>query len=78
MFILSSEAHLFVQNTDQTYRSYPQRWSLVLSVALLNIANYSHWISFASVNSKAAIFYEVSTDDITRYLNILHLEIELG
>jgi len=51
---------------EKVYRSYPQRWSLVASVAFLNIANYSHWISFASVSSKAAIFYQVSPDDITR------------
>jgi len=53
-------------NLGQTYRSYPQRWALVFSVALLNIANHSHWISYASVNSKAAIFYQVSVDEITR------------
>ncbi len=33
---------------------------MVFSVALLNVANYAHWISFASVNSMAAAFYQVS------------------
>ena len=42
------------------YKSYPERWWLVASVALLNVANEAHWISFASVNSKAAVFYQVS------------------
>ena len=42
------------------YKSYPERWWLVASVALLNMANEAHWISFASVNSKAAVFYQVS------------------
>ena len=42
------------------YKSYPERWWLVASVALLNVANDAHWISFASVNSKAAVFYQVS------------------
>lgn len=41
------------------YKSYPERWWLVASVALLNVANDAHWTSFASVNSKAAVFYKV-------------------
>ena len=41
------------------YKSYSERWWLVASVSLLNVANYAHWISFASVNSKAAVFYQV-------------------
>ncbi len=45
--------------SSSSYKSYSQRWWLLASVALLNIANYAHWISFASVNSKAAVFYQV-------------------
>ena len=48
------------------YKSYPERWGLLIIVALLNIANCAHWISFGSVNSKAAIFYQKNVDDITR------------
>ena len=40
------------------YRSYPSRWLLLLSVLLLTLANYSHWIAFAAVMSKAAHFYQ--------------------
>ena len=47
--------------SQSSYKSYSQRWWLLASVALLNIANYAHWISFASVNSKAAVFYQVKT-----------------
>ena len=42
------------------YKSYPERWWLVASVALLNVASDAHWTSFSSVNSKAAVFYQVS------------------
>ncbi len=42
------------------YHSYSSRWLLLTSVSLLNVANYSHWISFASVRSRAAHFYRVS------------------
>ena len=48
------------------YRSYPERWGLVLTVTLLNVANCAHWISFGSVNSKAAVFYHKKVEDITR------------
>ena len=53
---------------ETVYISYSQRWWLVASVALLNIANNAHWISFASVHSKAAVFYQV----IRRMLEQMH------
>ena len=34
------------------YRSYARRWCLLWTVTLLNVANYAHWISYASVYSK--------------------------
>ena len=52
---------LGIKNESSSYKSYSQRWWLLASVALLNIANYAHWISFASVNSKAAVFYQVKS-----------------
>ena len=42
------------------YKSYRERWWLVVSVAFLNVATDSLWISLASVKSKAAVFYQVS------------------
>jgi hypothetical protein len=45
-------------NSEAVYKSYPERWSLLATVAILNVTNYSHWISFAAVSSKAAVFYQ--------------------
>ena len=40
------------QGIDGVYRSYSRRWFLLWTVTLLNVANYAHWISYASVYSK--------------------------
>ena len=37
------------------YRSYPERWWLLLTVVLLNLANYSHWVAFPSVTKESAL-----------------------
>ena len=39
-------------DSSQEYRSYSRRWCLLCTVTLLNVANYAHWISYASVYSK--------------------------
>ncbi len=31
------------------YHSYPERWWLLATVILLNLANYSHWVAFPAV-----------------------------
>ena len=54
-----------IGSREVIYKSYSQRWWLLASVALLNIANYAHWISFASVNSKAAVFYQVKNKQLS-------------
>ena len=64
------------EEVGAVYRSYPERWGLVLTVALLNVANCAHWISFGSVNSKAAVFYEKKVEDITRYEIIFPWELK--
>ena len=38
------------------YRCSNRRWFLLLTVAMLNIANYAHWISFAAVHSKGNLW----------------------
>ena len=55
---------------DVVYKSYPERWTLLMTVTLINVANCAHWISFGSVNSKAAIFYDKRVEEITKILTI--------
>ncbi len=43
---------------DTEYVSYPQRWWLLVTVLLLNLANYSHWVAFPSVTKVAARYYD--------------------
>ena len=59
-----------LQEDKVVYKSYRKRWFVLLAVLTLNIANYSHWISYASVLSKAAEFYQVSHKDIQLILII--------
>ena len=47
------------------YQVYSSRWILLLAVTLLNLANYSHWVAFASVAKKAAEYYQVSGPEVT-------------
>ena len=52
------------------HRVYGRRWLVLVAVTLLNLANYSHWISFAAVAKHAAQFYRVSgpeVKDILKY-----------
>lgn len=40
------------------YRVYPQRWWILSTVVMLNLANYSHWVAFPSVAKTAAKHYD--------------------
>jgi len=46
------------------YKVYPARWGLMGIVALLNLANYAHWIAFPAVAKKAAAYYQVTGDQL--------------
>ena len=46
------------------YKLYSSRWILLISVTLLNLANYSHWVAFASVAKQAAEYYQVSGPEV--------------
>ena len=46
------------QNEDLVFKVYPERWWLLLTVVLLNLANYSHWVAFPSVAKNAAKYYD--------------------
>ena len=52
MFSISDGA---VDCPKPAYRSYPERWWLLLTVVLLNLANYSHWVAFPSVTKESAL-----------------------
>ncbi len=43
---------------------YPYRWLILFIFALLNIVIQLHWISFASITSEAAAFYNVTALNI--------------
>ena len=43
---------------------YSSRWILLVSVTLLNLANYSHWVAFASVAKQGAEYYQVSGPEV--------------
>ena len=50
--------------TSSDYKLYPSRWILLISVTLLNLANYSHWVAFASVAKQGAEYYQVSGPEV--------------
>ena len=40
------------------YRAYPSRWGVLATVFCLNLANNALWISFSSIATTAAEYYE--------------------
>jgi len=50
--------------TTSEYKLYPSRWILLISVTLLNLANYSHWVAFASVAKQGAEYYQVTGPEV--------------
>jgi len=57
--MLDAEAKIEVK-----YEVYSSRWIILLAVTLLNLANYSHWVAFASVAKQAAEYYQVSGPEV--------------
>lgn len=55
---------IMVQPDDQfqvvQYQVYPQRWWVLATVVILNLANYSHWVAFPSIAKNAAKHYDQS------------------
>lgn len=43
---------------------YTDRWWMLSTVLLLNFANYSHWVAFASVTKNSAKYYDQTGDRI--------------
>ena len=57
---------------DTKYQVYSSRWILLLAVTLLNLANYSHWVAFASVAKQAAEYYQVSGPEVRMKLKSIN------
>ena len=51
-------------NIRVDYKAYGQRWVVLVCVVLLTIANNALWISFATVNSKAAEYFDKTSSEI--------------
>jgi hypothetical protein len=67
----TDEATKETEKRDNTiYKSYPQRWWILISVVILTISNFAHWICFASVTSKSSIFFQRSNKDISRIITV--------
>jgi len=49
---------IMVEVPNEKYKVYPQRWWILATVVLLNLANYSHWVAFPSVAKTAAKHYD--------------------
>ena len=50
--------------TTAVWKSYGARYWLLTSVVLLNLANYSHWVSFPSVTKISAQYYDQSGESM--------------
>ena len=59
-------------SSSSSYTLYSSRWILLISVTLLNLANYSHWVAFASVAKQAAEYYQVSGPEVGQCRSILN------
>lgn len=53
-----------LSESDNSYRLYGSRWLLLIAVTLLNLANYSHWVAFASVAKQGAEYYHVTGPEV--------------
>jgi len=43
---------------------YSERWWIMGTVILLNLANFAHWIAFPAIAKKAAAYYDVSGEEL--------------
>ena len=41
-----------VPTAPTTYRVYPERWWILVSVLVLDVANNAHWVAFPSVSQR--------------------------
>ena len=53
-----------VGQEQKEYKDYFARWGVLLTVFCLNLANNALWISYSSVATISAEYYEKSIDDV--------------
>jgi len=53
-----------IDNDEKDYIVYTERWWILGTVVLLNLANYAHWIAFPAVAKKAAAYYDVTGEEL--------------
>lgn len=53
-----------MEEEEGQYKVYPERWWMMGTVILLNLANYAHWIAFPAVAKKAAAYYNVTGEEL--------------
>jgi len=52
------------ESQEPQYIVYTERWWILGTVVLLNLANYAHWIAFPAVAKKAAAYYDVTGEQL--------------
>ena len=69
-----SEGGLSNKNLPKTYKMYPIRWLVLLTIFLFNLSNNLLWISFSAVSTKGTIrLVSHDIDDILSTLNRMNI-----
>ncbi|PIK51349.1 putative major facilitator superfamily domain-containing protein 7 [Apostichopus japonicus] len=61
---------------ETNYVTYPQRWFVLATVAVLNFSNAMAWINFAAITNFSAEYFNVTTDQIN-WLSIVYLVVTI-
>ncbi|KAJ8025986.1 Solute carrier family 49 member A3 [Holothuria leucospilota] len=62
--------------SETQYVTYPRRWYILATVAVLNISNAMAWINFAAITNFSAEYYSATTDQIN-WLSIVYLVVSI-
>jgi hypothetical protein len=58
---------------EKVYKVYHRRWFVLIAVLLVTLANNILWISYASVNSYASVYYGKEPSQIDLFTTISFL-----
>lgn len=56
-----------------TYRTYPERWILLMTIFMLNVSTSVLWITYSAVSNIAADYFETSLSDINHLSVVYYL-----